>query len=96
MGLNSDINEVILQIDMIINSKDGRWLNLSDYNLKSKDHKNMKSEYGLIHDILHHRNNGTRIIDRTHKGNLEYFYEKCVEHLKTSTPSIKSNSKKAS
>ena len=54
MGLNTDISEVITQIDKIITSKDGRWLDVADYNLKSKDRKNMKSVYGLIHDILHH------------------------------------------
>ena len=48
MGLNTDISEVITQIDKIITSKDGRWLEVSDYNLKSKDRKNMKSVYGLF------------------------------------------------
>ncbi len=42
MGLNTDISEVITQIDKIITSKDGRWLDVADYNLKSKDRKNMK------------------------------------------------------
>jgi|TARA_B110000263_G_scaffold85761_1_gene74896 hypothetical protein len=83
MGLNTDISEVITQIDKIITSKDGRWLEVSDYNLKSKDRKNMKSVYGLIHDILHHSDNDQRIIDRTHKDNLEYLYKKTVEHVKS-------------
>ena len=82
MGLNTDISEVITQLDKIITSKDGRWLDVADYNLKSKDHKNMKSVYGLIHDILHHIDNDQRIIDRTHKDNLEYLYKKTVEHVK--------------
>jgi hypothetical protein len=82
MGLNTDISEVITQIDKIITSQDGRWLNVSDYNLKSKDRKNMKSVYGLIHDILHHVNNDQRIIDRIHKKNLEYLYMKTDEHVK--------------
>jgi hypothetical protein len=55
---------------------------VSDYNLKSKDRKNMKSVYGLIHNILHHGDDGERIIDRTRNNNLDYFYEKCVAHLK--------------
>ncbi len=83
MGLNTDISEVITQIDKIITSKDGRWLDVADYNLKSKDRKNMKSVYGLIHDILHHIDNGQRIIDRTHKDNLEYLYKKTGEHVKS-------------
>ena len=83
MGLNTDISEVITQLDKIITSKDGRWLEVSDYNLKSKDRKNMKSVYGLIHDILHHIDNGQRIIDRTHKDNLEYLYKKTVEHVRS-------------
>ncbi len=83
MGLNTDISEVITQIDKIITSKDGRWLEVSDYNLKSKDRKNMKSVYGLIHDILHHSDNNQRIIDRTRKDNLEYLYKKTVEHVKS-------------
>jgi hypothetical protein len=83
MGLNTDISEVITQIDKIITSKDGRWLDVADYNLKSKDRKNMKSVYGLIHDILHHVDNAQRIIDRTHKDNLEYLYKKTVEHVKS-------------
>ena len=83
MGLNTDISEVITQIDKIITSKDGRWLEVADYNLKSKDRKNMKSVYGLIHDILHHIDNDQRIIDRTHKDNLEYLYKKTVEHVKS-------------
>jgi len=82
MGLNTDISEVITQLDKIITSKDGRWLDVADYNLKSKDRKNMKSVYGLIHDILHHIDNDQRIIDRTHKDNLEYLYKKTVEHLR--------------
>jgi len=82
MGLNTDISEVITQLDKIITSKDDRWLDVADYNLKSKDHKNMKSVYGLIHDILHHIDNDQRIIDRTHKDNLEYLYKKTVEHVK--------------
>ena len=82
MGLNSDISEVIAQLDKIIAEKDGRWLNISDYNLKSKDRKNMKSVYGLIHNILHHGDDGQRIIDRTRKDNLEYLYRKCVDHVK--------------
>ena len=82
MGLNTDISEVITQIDKIITSKDGRWLDVADYNLKSKDRKNMKSVYGLIHDILHHIDNGQRIIDRIHKKNLEYLYKKTDEHVK--------------
>jgi len=83
MGLNTDISEVITQIDKIITSKDGRWLEVSNYNLKSKDRKNMKSVYGLIHDILHHSDNDQRIIDRTRKDNLEYLYKKTVEHVKS-------------
>ena len=83
MGLNTDISEVITQIDKIITSKDGRWLEVSDYNLKSKDRKNMKSLYGLIHDVLHHSDNDQRIIDRTRKDNLEYLYKKTVEHVKS-------------
>jgi len=83
MGLNTDISEVITQLDKIITSKDGRWLEVSDYNLKSKDRKNMKSVYGLIHDILHHSDNDQRIIDRTRKDNLEYLYKKTVEHVKS-------------
>ena len=83
MGLNTDISEVITQIDKIITSKDGRWLDVADYNLKSKDRKNMKSVYGLIHDILHHVDNDQRIIDRTHKDNLEYLYKETVEHVKS-------------
>ena len=82
MGLNTDISEVITQIDKIITSQDGRWLDVSDYNLKSKDRKNMKSVYGLIHDILHHVYNDQRIIDRIHKKNLEYLYKKTDEHVK--------------
>jgi len=82
MGLNTDISEVIKQIDKIITSKDDKWLDVSDYNLKSKDRKNMKSVYGLIHDILHHVENDQRIVDRTHKDNLEYLYKKTVEHVK--------------
>ena len=82
MGLNTDISDVITQIDKIITSQDGRWLDVSDYNLKSKDRKNMKSVYGLIHDILHHVDNDQRIIDRIHKKNLEYLYKKTDEHVK--------------
>ena len=83
MGLNTDISEVITQLDKIITSKDGRWLEVADYNLKSKDRKNMKSVYGLIYNILHHGDDGQRIIDRTHKDNLEYLYGKCVGHIKS-------------
>ncbi len=83
MGLNTDISEVITQLDKIITSKDGRWLDVADYNLKSKDRKNMKSAHGLIRDILHHSDNDQRIIDRTHKDNLEYLYKKTVEHVKS-------------
>ena len=83
MGLNTDISEVIIQIDKIITSKDDRWLNVSDYNLKIKDRKNMKSAYGLVYDILHYSNNDQRIIDRTHKDNLEFLYKKTVEHIKS-------------
>jgi len=43
----------------------------------------MKSVYGLIHNILHHGEDGERIIDRTRNNNLDYFYEKCVAHLKS-------------
>ena len=82
MGLNTDISEVIKQIDKIITSQDDKWLDVSDYNLKSKDRKNMKSVYGLIHDILHHVENDQRIVDRTHKDNLEYLYKKTVEHVR--------------
>ena len=82
MGLNTGISEVITQIDKIISSQDGRWLDVSDYNLKSKDRKNMKSVYGLIHDILHHVDNDQRIIDRIHKKNLDYLYKKTNEHVK--------------
>ena len=82
MGLNTDISEVITQIDKVIASQDGRWLDVSDYNLKSKDRKNMKSVYGLIHDILHHVDNDKRIIDRIHKKNLDYLYKKTNEHVK--------------
>ena len=82
MGLNSDIVEVIAQMDKIMAGKPDRWLDISDYNLKSKDRKNMKSVYGLIHDILHHVENDQRIVDRTHKDNLEYLYKKTVEHVK--------------
>ena len=82
MVLNTDISEVITQIDKIISSQDGRWLDVSDYNLKSKDRKNMKSVYGLIHDILHHVDNDQRIIDRIHKKNLDYLYKKTNEHVK--------------
>ena len=82
MGLNSDIFEVIKQLDKVISGKDDRWLNLSDYNLESKDRKNMKSIYGLIHNILYYDNDGQKIIDRTHKNNLEYLYKKCFDHVK--------------
>lgn len=81
MGLNSDILEVIIQIDKIITRKPDKWLEISDYNLKSKDRKNMKSVYGLIHNILHYGVAGERIIDRTQKGNLKYLYGKCVDHV---------------
>ncbi len=81
MGLNSDIIEVIAQIDKIITGKTDKWLNISDYNIKSRDRKNMKSVYGLIHNILHHGVSGKRIIDRTRKDNLEYLYEKCVNYV---------------
>ena len=33
MGLNSDIAEVISQIDKIITEKSDKWLNISDYNI---------------------------------------------------------------
>jgi hypothetical protein len=82
MGLNSDISKVIEEMDKIIASKDGRWLDISNYNLKSKDRKNMKSVYGLIYGILYHAVDGQRIIDRTHKDNLEYLYKQCAGHLK--------------
>ena len=84
MGLNTDIAEVNTQIDKILNGRTDKWLDASDYDLKSKDHKNMKSAHGLIHDILHHIFDGQRIIDRTHKDSLKYLYEKCIEHLSTS------------
>jgi len=80
MGLNADINEVITQINKIIAKKDGRWFDTSDYDFKSKDRKNMKSVYGLIHNILHYDDDGQRIIDRTHKKSLKYLYEKCAAH----------------
>jgi hypothetical protein len=83
MGLNSDIVEVTAQMDRIIAGKADRLFNVSDYNLKSKDRKNMKSVYGLIHNILHHGDDGERIIDRTRNNNLEYLYEKCIIHFKT-------------
>ncbi len=83
MGLNTDIAEVITQIDKIVSGKDDRWLDASDYDLKSKDRKNMKSSHGLIHDILHHIVDGQRIIDRTHKDSLDYLYKQCVGHLNT-------------
>ena len=83
MGLNSDIVEVKTQMDRIISGKADRLFDVSDYNLKSKDRKNMKSVYGLIHNILHHGDDGERIIDRTRNDNLDYFYEKCVAHLKS-------------
>ena len=83
MGLNSDIVEVKNQMDRIIGGKADRLFDVSDYNLKSKDRKNMKSVYGLIHNILHHGDDGERIIDRTRNNNLDYFYEKCVAHLKS-------------
>jgi hypothetical protein len=83
MGLNSDIVEVLVQMDRIIAGKADRLFNVSDYNLKSKDRKNMKSVYGLIHNILHHGDDGERIINRTRNNNLEYLYEKCIIHFKT-------------
>ncbi|MDA9246160.1 hypothetical protein N9P21_00795 [Rhodobacteraceae bacterium] len=83
MGLNSDIVEVKTQMDRIIAGKADRLFDVSDYNLRSKDRKNMKSVYGLIHNILHHGEDGERIIDRTRNNNLDYFYEKCVAHLKS-------------
>jgi len=83
MGLNSDIVEVKTQMDRIIGGKADRLFDVSDYNLKSKDRKNMKSVYGLIYNILHHGDDGERIIDRTRNNNLDYFYEKCVAHLKS-------------
>ena len=82
MGLNSDIVEIMAQMDRVIAGKSDRLFNISDYNLKSKDRKNMKSIYGLIHNILHHGDDGDRIIDRTRNDNLEYLYEKCVGHVK--------------
>ena len=83
MGLNSDIVEVLVQMETIIAGNSDRLFDVSDYNLKSKDRKNMKSVYGLIHNILHHGDDGERIIDRTRNNNLEYLYEKCIIHLKT-------------
>ena len=83
MGLNSDIVEVKTQMDRNIAGKADRLFDVSDYNLRSKDRKNMKSVYGLIHNILHHGEDGARIIDRTRNNNLDYFYEKCVAHLKS-------------
>ena len=82
MGLNSDIVEIMAQMDRVIAGESDRFFNISDYNLKSKDRKNMKSIYGLIHNILHHGDDGDRIIDRTRNDNLEYLYEKCVGHVK--------------
>ena len=82
MGLNSDIVEIMAQMDRVIAGKSDRLFNISDYTLKSKDRKNMKSIYGLIHNILHHGDDGDRIIDRTRNDNLEYLYEKCVGHVK--------------
>ena len=82
MGLNSDIVEIMAQMDRVIAGKSDRLFNISDYTLKSKDRKNMKSIYGLIHNILHHGEDGDRIIDRTRNDNLEYLYEKCVGHVK--------------
>ena len=81
MGLNSDIVEIIAQIDKTITGKSDKWFNISDYDLKIKDRKNMKSVYGLVHNILNYGTAGQRIIDRTHKDNLEYLYEKCVGHV---------------
>jgi hypothetical protein len=83
MGLNSDISQVITQLDKIITSEEGRWLEVSDYNLKSKDRKNMKSAHGLIRDILHHSVDGQRIIDRTHKDSIDFLYKKCADHVKS-------------
>ena len=82
MGLNSDIVEIMAQMDRVIAGKSDRLFNISDYTLKSKDRKNMKSIDGLIHKILHHGEDGDRIIDRTRNDNLEYLYEKCVGHVK--------------
>ena len=82
MGLNTDIIEVIKQLDKVTTGTSDSWFNVSDYNLKSKDRKNMKSVYGLIHNILYHGDDGQRIIDRTHKDNLEYLYKKCADHVK--------------
>ncbi len=81
MGLNSDIAEVTAQMDKIIAGKPGKWFDISDYNLKIKDRKNMKSVYGLIYNILHHGDEGKRIIDRTPKKNLDYLYGQCAGHL---------------
>ncbi|MDC3271883.1 hypothetical protein OAU72_00065 [Hyphomicrobiales bacterium] len=81
MGLNSDIVQVIEQIDKIINEKPDRWLNISDYTIDNKDRNNMKSVYGLIHNILHYSDNGQKIIHRTHKDNIEYLYKKCLDHM---------------
>ena len=81
MGLNSDIAEVTTQIDKIMADKADRWLNISDYNLKIKDRKNMKSAYGLIYNILHHGDKGSRIIDRIPMKSQEYLYKQCVAHV---------------
>tara|TARA_R110002096_G_scaffold120749_5_gene261600 strand:- start:15920 stop:16171 length:252 start_codon:yes stop_codon:yes gene_type:complete len=81
MGLNSDIAEVTAQMDKIISGAPDRWLNISDYNLKIKDRKNMKSIYGMIYNILHHGDQGQRIIDRTPKKNLDYLYSQCAGHV---------------
>ena len=81
MGLNSDITEVKAQIDKVISGKPDRWLDISDYNLKIKDRKNKKSIYGMIYNILHHGDEGQRIIDRTPKKNLSFLYSQCADHV---------------
>lgn len=81
MGLNSDIAQVTAQMDKVISGAPDAWLNLSDYNLKIKDRKNKKSIYGMIYNILHHGDEGKRIVDRTPKKNLDYLYSQCAGHV---------------